>query len=133
MSVTVRILAIDEQEIILSSIAKALANTGDARYTVATAQTAVDGLRLIRSNTYDLVFVEAYLPGMNTLEALRRIRSISPASSLVVLSGYISGTSLLGEASEYIDGILSKPFTTEEITSLVSRILVERSGKGRSV
>lgn len=131
MTTVVKILAIDEQEIILSSIARALRSAGDVRYSVATAQNAMDGLRLIRSDTYDLVFVDASLPGMSTLETLRRIRSTSQKSSLILMSGYISGTSIPGEASGYVDAILSKPFTTEEITSLVSRILVERGGKGK--
>ncbi len=131
MATDVKILAIDEQDIILSSIRKALTSCGDVMYSITTVPTAMEGLRSIRNSSFDLVLVDAALPGMNTSETLRRIRTTSPSTALILMSGYISGTSIPGEISGYVDAILSKPFTTDEITSLVSRILVERRGKER--
>ncbi|MCL4539276.1 MAG: response regulator [Bacteroidetes bacterium] len=124
-----KILVIEGEEIILKSITKALKSGANAEYAVTTANTALDGLRLIRNSTFDAIFVDAALAGLNSAEVLRRIKNTSPSVSVILMSGYLSGISFPDEASRDVDGFLSKPFTTDEIRSLVSRILVERNGQ----
>ena len=63
MQKTIKILAIDKEEIILKSIRKALKGNADTDYFVTTCTTALEGLKLIRSNTYDIVFIDLVLPG----------------------------------------------------------------------
>ncbi len=126
---TIKILAIEGEEIILKSITKALKGSASAEYAVTTANTALDGLRLIRSNTFDAIFVDAALAGLNSAEVLRRIKSTSPSVAIILMSGYLSAASFPDEVSRDIDGFLSKPFTTDEIRSLVSLILVENKGR----
>ncbi len=130
MSRIIRILVIDGQEIILKSIRNALKSSANAEYDVTTANTALDGLRLIRNNMFDAIFVDAGLAGLNSAEVLRRIKNTLPSVSVILMSGYLSGISFPDEVSKDVDGFLSKPFTTGEIRSLVSRILVEHNGQG---
>lgn len=120
---TARILVIDGEEIILKAIAKALRTTEDVEYNVTTAGTAIDGLKLVRGNTFDLIFVDLALPGMDGAEVLRRIKNTSPSVSVVAMSGYSYERTFVDGAANDVSGFLSKPFTTEEIRSLVSRIL----------
>ena len=128
----VRILAIDDEEIILKSIRKALDINGDVQYTVTTATTALEGLQLVRGNTYDLIFVDLALSGMNGVEFLRRIKRTNPSISVIVMSGYSYERILLNEAADNADGLLSKPFTTGEIKSLISHILKAESKEHRT-
>lgn len=123
MQRTARILVIDAEEIILKSVAKSLQNTDDVRYTVTTATTAVDGLRLIRGSTFDLILVDLALPGMNGTEVLRRIKNTFPAIPVVAMSGYSYERTFVDGATSDVSGFLAKPFTTSEIRSLLSRIL----------
>ncbi len=125
---TIRVLVIDGEEIILKSMSRALRSEGDVDYMVATANTALKGLRQVRSSIFDIVFVDYALPGMNSREVVRRIRNTSPSASVVLMSGFSSATAFPNEAAGNADGFLSKPFTTGEITSLISRILTQRSG-----
>jgi DNA-binding NtrC family response regulator len=126
MSTTIRILVIDGEKIILESVTKALKSSGDTLFVVTTADAAVEGLRLVRNNVYDVVFVDAALAGMNSTEVLRRIKSTSPTTHVIFMSGYMHGMLVPDELSGDVDGLLSKPFTSDEIRSLVSRILIER-------
>ncbi len=123
MKRTAKILAIDGEDIVLKSISKALRSDGDTEYSVTTANTALEGLKLVRSNMFDLILLDLALPGMNGIEALRRIKSSYPLVSVVVMSGYSYERTFLNEAANNADGLLSKPFTTEEIKCLVSHIL----------
>ncbi len=52
-----------------------------------------------------------------------------PSVAIILMSGYLSAASFPDEVSRDIDGFLSKPFTTDEIRSLVSLILVENKGR----
>lgn len=129
MPKTIRILVIDGEEIILKSVSRALRSEGDVEYAVSTANTALEGLKQVRNSIFQIVFVDFALPGMNSLEVLRRIRNTLPSVSVVLMSGFSSATAFPNKVSDNADGFLSKPFTTGEITSLVSRILIERGGK----
>ncbi len=128
----IKILAIDGEEIILKSIRKALTNSDDFNFTITTCNTAVEGLKIIRSNTFDLVFIDLVLPGMNGIELLRRIKNIFPSVPVIILSGFspvriqtgsTGGSVSANEKLNVFEGFLLKPFTTEEIKMLILRIL----------
>ncbi len=129
---TIKILAIDHEEIILKSIKKALKNNGEVTYDITTCNTALEGLKIIRSDTFNLVFVDLVLPGMNGIEVLRRIKNIQPALPVIIMSGYSSlgiypGTGGKGisvnESLNNASGFLLKPFTSDEIIFLVKKVL----------
>ena len=71
MSRKVKILAIDREEIILKSIRKALAGTNKLQYDITTCNTAIESLKIIRADTFDLVLIDLVLPGMNGIEVIR--------------------------------------------------------------
>ena len=128
MSETVRILAIDGEEIILKSIAKALTAQGSTTFAVTTTTSALEGLKTVRNDVFDVVFVDVAMAGLNSAELLRRIKHTSPLVSVILTSGHLSGKSFPEEVSTNADGFLSKPFTAGEIRSLLSSILRERKG-----
>ncbi len=130
MKKIIKILVIDSEEIILKSVRKALEKTGD-EITIAACSTAVEGLKLIREGAFDIILLEPVLPGMNGIEVFRRIKNIYPSMPVIIMSGF----SLLGIQNSFdtaenpvndilskAAGFLPKPFTTEEINSLVMRI-----------
>ncbi|MEJ2616221.1 MAG: response regulator [Ignavibacteriaceae bacterium] len=134
MQKIIKILVIDKEEIILKSFKKALKSDANIEYTITTCNTALEGLKLIRSDTFDIVFVDLVLPGMNGIEVLRRIKNIYPAVFVIIMSGFVSvginpesnGKSNYSNNSlSSAAGFLTKPFTTEELKSLVSKIIVK--------
>lgn len=128
----IKILAIDNEEIILKSIRKIFRNDENADYHITSCNTALDGLKFIRSDNFDLVLIDIVLSGMNGIEVLRRIKNISPSVPVIVMSGFSSvrirpdvtkedtnTNDILNKAA----GFLLKPFTIEEMKSLVHRVL----------
>jgi CheY-like chemotaxis protein len=127
-----KILAVDREEIILKSIRKALRSTEEVEYNIVTCNAALEGLKLIRSDTFSLVLMDLVLPGMNGFELLRRIKNIDPALPVIIMSGIPPvGVNLNpsrdsespAETLNKAEGFLLKPFTTEEIRTLVLKIL----------
>ena len=132
MSKKYKILVVDREEIILKSIKKALKKSADLEYEIITCNTALDSLKLIRSNTFDLVLIDLVLPGLDGIEILRRIKNINPEIFIILMTGFSSTEIHTGRTNEEMSlkeivkgaaGILFKPFTTEEINKLVSSVL----------
>ena len=132
MSRKIKILVIDSEEIILKSIRKALKNNNGFEYVVTVCNSAIESLKLTRSDSFDLVFIDLVLPGMNGIELLRRIKNITPAVSVIIMTGFSSTEintstaderSYLSEIMKSASGVLFKPFTTEEINNMVSQTL----------
>jgi DNA-binding NtrC family response regulator len=131
MRTKIKILVIDKEEIILKSIRIAFKSDSNTDYAITTCSTAVDGLKLIRSDTFDLVFIDLALPGMNGIEVMRRIKNIYPSISIIIMSGF-SSTVLNPNSNEKLKslnrpaGFLQKPFTSEELKSLVTHISTQK-------
>ena len=132
MGSEVKILVIDSEDVILKSIVKALNNDNEKKYVVKTCNTAMEGLKLIRNDIYDLVFLDIVLPGMNGNEALRRIKNVYPALPVIIMSGFsntkfdpgeIENVNIAEEHLNNVAGFLLKPFTIKEILSLVHQVL----------
>ena len=122
MQQKVKILAIDSDEIILKSIRKVFGNDEDIDFVITTCNTAMEGLKLIRNDIYDLVLLDLVMPGINGIELMKRIKKINPDIPIVILSGYSSKSSYSDVISNGAENLLLKPFTTAELKSVVSNI-----------
>lgn len=130
MKAVIKILVLDKEEIIFKSVKKALKKDDEFLYEITCSTTAFEGLKYIRSSKFNLVLIDFVLPGMNALEAIRRIKNIDPKIPVIIMSGFIpSGAGsndserLYDDSFTNVSGFLMKPFTTEEIKSLILRIL----------
>lgn len=130
MKRVIKILVLDKEEIIFKAIKKALINNDLFEYDLKYSTNAFDGLKYIRSSKFDIVIIDFVLPGMNAAEVMRRIKNIDPAIPVVIMSGFTpsginpkSKSGLQDETLSNTAGILLKPFTTDEIKSLILRLL----------
>lgn len=130
MKRTIKILVLDKEEIIFKSIQKALRNNHSVEYELKYSTNAFDGLKYIRSSKFDIVLIDLVLPGMNAIEAIRRIKNIDSRISVIIMSGFTPAgirsegkAGLQDETTNDAAGILLKPFTTDEIKSLILRLL----------
>lgn len=130
MKPVIKILVLDKEEIIYKAVKRALKGNQEFEYEIMYSTTAFEGLKYIRSSKFNLVLIDLVLPGMNAFEALRRIKNIDPKLPVVVMSGFIPSISKDNDDSvtnedsfTNASGFLLKPFTTNEIKSLILRIL----------
>lgn len=130
MKTVIKILVLDKEEIIFKSIKKALNSEDEFSYEITCSTTAFEGLKYIRSSKFNMVLIDFVLPGMNAIEAVRRIKNIDPRIPVVIMSGFIpygvrnnDKNELHDDTFVNVSGFLLKPFTTEEIKSLILRTL----------
>ena len=127
----IKILVIDSEEIILKSIRKIFNNDDEMNCIITTCNTAMEGLKLIRNDIYDLVLLDLAMPGINGIEVLRRIKKFNQDIPIVMLSGYSSKSSYSDVISNGAENLLLKPFTTAELKSVVSNIFKTDKSPGK--
>ena len=55
-------------------------------YRVTTAANGVDALSLVEQHDFDLIFLDENMPGLSGLETLERIKVITPATPVVMIT-----------------------------------------------
>jgi CheY-like chemotaxis protein len=95
-----RVLLIDDDELVLAVLHTALVREG---YLVRDAPTAAEAMRLLAIQPVDVVVLDAHIPGSELETNLRAIGSISPAPTIIVLSGTQVDPGLLeGAGASYL-------------------------------
>lgn len=82
------------------------------------ASNGTEALRLFETNSYDLVILDWYMPGMNGDELARKIRETSPDIGLVAITSDDLGPDVLGKCG--FDEVLVKPLVG---TGYIERII----------
>jgi len=79
-----RILVIDDDRAVVRLL---VARRGEEGYTVLSALTSEEGLKLVTSFHPDLVLLDVSLPDVSGLEVLKRIRASNPPVAVVMVTG----------------------------------------------
>jgi DNA-binding NtrC family response regulator len=80
---------------------------------------------LINCKDYILVVSDIRMPGMNGFEFVRKVREISPAIKVLLMSSFeINSTELsIGLGGAKIEGFIQKPISLRELGSIVQKQL----------
>lgn len=119
-----RILAIDDQAVILDLISAMCQTTG---YEVKTAVSAEDGLQLALSQKFDIILTDLAMPGLSGLEIAHEVRKKKPDVPIVLVTGWEVNISKEKMAAAGITKVLYKPFRIEQLTDLIGNLLESRS------
>jgi len=118
-----RILAVDDEEIVLSSFRKLLVLAG---YAIDTVETGSEALGLIRKNDYDFVFTDLKMPGMDGVEVTKAVKHLRPDIDVIVITGYASIETAVETVQFGAMAYIEKPFTEDELLNFVKTALIKR-------
>ena len=79
-----KILCIDDESAALNIRKRVLETAG---HHVLTARSGDEGLQLFRSEPFDLVLLDYWMPGMNGIATARGLKRINPSVPMIILSG----------------------------------------------
>jgi DNA-binding response OmpR family regulator len=100
-----------------------------AGFEVHTASSGREGVELVRDVTPNVVTLDVGLPDIDGFEVLRRIRSFSNAS-VVMLTGRTEEADLLTALNAGADDYITKPFRPREMRARVAAILRRQRPQG---
>jgi CheY-like chemotaxis protein/glycine cleavage system H lipoate-binding protein len=121
-----RILAVDDEKIILDSFRKTLVLAG---YSIDTVERGSEVLGLIRKNDYDFVFTDLKMPEMDGVEVTKAVKHLRPDIDVIVVTGYASIETAVETVKFGAVDYVQKPFTEDELLEFVKSALIKRQDK----
>ncbi|MDR2349491.1 MAG: sigma-54 dependent transcriptional regulator [Deltaproteobacteria bacterium] len=114
------ILIVDDEEHIRKIMSIMLSKRNYACHTAASGEEA---LGLFKKESYDAVFTDLKMPGMDGLELLANLKGLDPEVVVIVLTAFASmETAILAMKAGAYDYI-SKPFNEDEIAIVLEKAL----------
>ena len=117
------ICLVDDEPGILKTLSELLEDEG---YQVTSAKSGMDALDVIRQDPPDLVFLDVWMPDLDGLEVLKRVRQQFPHMMVIVMSGHGSIETAVQATKLGAYDYLEKPLDSEKITILVRNALHQR-------
>ncbi|WP_179337675.1 response regulator [Winogradskyella ludwigii] len=122
-----KILAIDDQQLILLSLEKHLSDLG---FEIKCAQSGEEGLLLFDTFKPDIVIVDINMDGMSGLEVVKKIRIEKKSDTkILVLSGNTNEDTVIDGFDLGIDDYMKKPVSLNEVTVRINRIFGIKTNK----
>jgi CheY-like chemotaxis protein len=121
-----RILAVDDEAVVLDSFRKILVAAG---YSIDTVESGREALGLVQKHSYDFVFTDLKMPEMDGLDVVKGVKHYSPASDVVVITGYASIESAVNAMKWGAMDYVQKPFTEDELVEFTKKCLFRRQDR----
>ncbi len=118
MSRTLRLLVVDDEEVIRDVLQTLLEREG---YDVTAACDAAEALSLFEAEPYDVVLLDLMLPDRPGLEVLREIRRRDPDAAVVIVTAYSSIEGAIEAMREGAFHYIPKPFQNQEVLLTVQK------------
>ena len=116
-----RILIVDDEPGIRLSLQGILEE--DEGHVVLEAETAEAALELIAAEMPDLVFLDIWLPGMDGMDALARIKQDYPSLPVIMISGHGNIETAVAAIRMGAHDFIEKPLSLEKIVLAVNRTM----------
>lgn len=121
-----RILAVDDEPVVLDSFRKILVLEG---YAIDTVETAQEALGLVRKHDYDFVFTDLKMPGMDGLDLTKAVKHLRPDIDVVMITGYGTIESAVETMKHGAMDYVEKPFTADELAAFTKKLLIRRQDR----
>jgi UDP-3-O-acyl N-acetylglucosamine deacetylase len=122
------ILIVDDEASIRKSLEGVL---GDEGYSCAQAADGADALSQLQSLRPSLVLLDIWMPGMDGIETLRRIKELQPATPVIMMSGHATISTAIKATKVGASDFIEKPLELELVLNAIRRALgIQESGPG---
>ncbi len=115
-----RLLVVDDELGIREGCRRALTSRG---FEVEVAENGPAGLHKLRQGSFDVLLVDAMMPGMTGLEMMQQARMIAPEVIGIIITGYATVELAVQAIREGAHDFIAKPFTPELLIQVINREL----------
>lgn len=114
------VLIVDDSPDTLELIKRNLTSQG---YRVYTSSGVSEAIKILDSESVDLVITDLKMPGISGLDLVKHVRENFKSTEVMMITGYASVNGAVEAVKSGADEYLAKPFTDEELFSAVKRSL----------
>lgn len=115
-----RVLVVDDELGIREGCRRTLAAHD---FQVEVAENGPAGLASLREGHFDVLLVDAMMPGMSGLDVLQHARKIAPDLICILITGYATVELAVQAMREGAQDFIAKPFTSEQLLRVINREL----------
>ena len=123
-----RILIVDDGRGTRETLAK---NLVSLRFAVETAEDGQEALNKYRKGDFEVILADMFMPNVDGIELLRRIREISDEVIFFMMTDHLSIGTAVESVKRGADDFITKPFHLEDVRIRISKAIEGRTVKGR--
>ena len=116
----INILAVDDDKEFLTLLHDVLKDEG---YEISVAESMPDAIKKVKDILFDLIITDKNMPEPKGADLINEIKSISPASKIIVLTGFGDVESYLELMNLGIYDYLNKPVKMSELKITIKKAL----------
>ncbi|MDZ7724395.1 MAG: sigma-54 dependent transcriptional regulator [candidate division KSB1 bacterium] len=114
-----KIMLVDDEKILRISLTDELSESG---YTVESFDNAAQALDRLKVMKFDVLLTDIKMPDMDGIELLEKSKQLRPDTIVIMMTAYGSIDSAVDAMKKGAYEYLNKPFQTDELLLLISRI-----------
>ncbi len=116
-----KLLVVDDDPAIREVLTFMLRSIIGDIHEIHTAEDAEKAIELAKQITFDGVFTDMQMPGMDGLELFRELRKFQPGIKVVIMTGHASQDRIDAALQEGAIDCLAKPFTAADIKAILEK------------
>jgi len=125
MTVPARILIVDDDESMNKTMSLVLKRKG---YDVAISYNGPDAIEKVRSQPFDLIFMDIKMPVMDGVETFEKIKKIRPDAIVMMMTAYAVEDLIQKALREGAYGIIYKPLDIEKTLAAIEEVKRKNEG-----
>ncbi len=106
------ILILDDEEGIRTSLKDVLE---DENYRVFTAENGAKGISLAKEKDIDIALVDIWLPNINGIDVIRKLKEVNPAIETIVITGHGNVSNAISAMQAGAYDFLEKPLSIDKV------------------
>lgn len=122
MSALRKVLVVDDDPVVGKSFDRVLSEKG---YVVITASNGQEALDKLGAESFDVVYTDIKMPGMDGLEVAERVKAKRPWIPVVIVTGYGTTANEARAEAAGVSAFLHKPLSPEMIEGSAEQALLE--------
>ena len=121
MSALRKVLVVDDDAVVGKSFNRVLSEKKG--YVVTTVENAHEALKQMREQSFDVVFTDIKMPGMDGVELAERVKASQPWTPVVIITGYGTTENESRAKAAGVSDFVRKPLSPEMIEASAAHAL----------
>ena len=115
-----KVLIVDDEEGVVQSVAGVLE---DECFQVATARSGEEAIRVFQQEEPDVTLLDIWMPGMDGIEILKRLKWIAPECQVIMISGHATISTAMTSVKLGAFDFIEKPLSLDVLLLTIRRAL----------
>ena len=115
-----KVLIVDDEESVVQSIAGVLEDEG---FQVAKAKSGEEAIKVFQEEEPDVTLLDIWMPGMDGIEVLKRLKGIAPDCQVIMISGHATISTAMTSVKLGAFDFIEKPLSLDVLLMNIRRAL----------